>query len=79
MQNNQSSTNNTIRLIGEDAQRKQKKSCGASRDDTLVSQHSKKLRFRKNSEDVCNQLNSVSWVELMGSCTGVKSKSHVQK
>ena len=45
-----------------------------SRDDTSVSRRSQKLCFRSNPEDVCNRLNSVSWVVLMRSRAGVTCK-----
>ena len=44
-----------------------------SRDDISGLWHSEKLRFQKNLEDMFNQLNSVSWVEL----GEVTYKSHV--
>ena len=45
LSNGQPSANNTTRLIKENAQREWKKSCVASRNNTLASWHSKKLRF----------------------------------
>ena len=54
---------------GGDAQRERKKSRVASRDascdDILAFRRSKNLCFWRNPEDVCNQLNSMSWVELI--------------
>ena len=49
--------------LGEDVQRKQKKSQAGLRDDTTDIWRSKKLCFWRNLEEVLNWLNFASWVE----------------